>query len=122
MNKLIKVDSREFLNAVPVRAVEHELKNGTVVLLRPKYVKGFLGRYLQPRLRAKFFRVRLDDMGSAMWTAIDGTKTLGQIADILREKFGDDIEPRYERCSRFIFSLYQGAMIGFEPEHGPKEK
>lgn len=101
-----------YLDCVPNRAVQHELdENGRVILLRPKWVKGLLAKYLQPRLSRPFFRVKLDLIGAAIWNAIDGVRTIHELADLLYEEFGDEIEPRYERCARFIHSLQEGAMI-----------
>jgi hypothetical protein len=85
------------------------------VLLRPKFIKGPLAWWLQPRIKRKYFRVKLDDLGTATWAAIDGERTVGQIADFLYERFGEEVEPRYERCARFIHSLAQGAMVELRP-------
>lgn len=105
-----------YLEYVPRRTIDHEEgEDGRLILLRPKFVKGPLARWLQPRIKRKHFRVRLDDLGSATWRAIDGRRTVGQIADLLYEEFGERIEPRYERMSMFIDSLAKGAMITFEP-------
>ena len=107
-----KAGAVNYLNCVPSRRIEHEEdEDGRIILLRPKFMKGILSKYLQPKIKAKFFRVRLDDVGSATWAAIDGTRTVGEIADSLYEQFGEAVEPRYERCSKFVYSLYQGAMI-----------
>lgn len=108
-----------YLDLVPRRTIQHEVgDDGRFVLLRPKYMTGLLARFLQPRLRAKHFRVQLDDIGTATWDAIDGARTVGQIADVLGEKFGARVEPRYERCARFIQSLHKGAMVTLAPLEG----
>lgn len=105
-----------YLDHVPRRSIGHEeTEDGQLVLLRPKFIKGPLARWLQPRIKRKFFRVRLDEVGTATWQAIDGNRNVGEIADLLYEQFGERIEPRYERMSRFIDSLAKGAMVTFEP-------
>jgi len=104
-----------YLDCVPRRAVEHETDgDGRTVLLRPKFIKGPLARWLQPRIERKHFRVRLDEVGAATWEAIDGRRTVGEIAEILKDRFGDRVEPCYERCSMFVRSLDRGAMITLE--------
>jgi hypothetical protein len=101
-----------YLDRVPARAVGHEEgAEGRLVLLRPKFMTGPLARLLQPRIPKQHFRVRLDDIGTAVWKLIDGERNVGQIADALVEPLGDRIEPRYERVSRFIHSLHKGSMI-----------
>jgi len=109
-----------YLDRVPKRNVDFEEgEGGRLVLLRPKFMTGPFARWLQPRLPRKFFRVKLDDVGSTVWRSIDGARTVGEIAEILFAEFGERVEPRYERCSKFVHSLHQGAMIAFvEPGDG----
>jgi hypothetical protein len=105
-----------YLEHVPRRNIDHEEgEDGRLVLLRPKYMSGPLARWLQPRIKRKHFKVKLDDLGTATWRAIDGKRNVGEIADLLFEEFGERIEPRYERMSMFIDSLYKGKMVTFEP-------
>ena len=104
-----------YLDYIPKRAVDSETgDDGRIILLRPKFMKGPLAKYLQPHLKRKFFRVSLDEFGSATWEAIDGVRTVGQIADLLFEHFGDAVEPRYERCAKFVGSLHRGAMVSLQ--------
>lgn len=118
-----KNESNNYLDNVPRRTISHEDgENDCLVLLRPKFMKGLLAKYLQPHIKHPYYRVRLDEIGSSTWQAIDGERTVGEIADLLYESFGERVEPRYERCSRFIHSLHQGKMVtlGAENTH-PKE-
>ncbi|MDD5305689.1 MAG: PqqD family protein [Deltaproteobacteria bacterium] len=104
--------SENYLDRVPRRNVDFEEDgDGRLVLLRPKFMSGPLARWLQPRLPRRFFRVKLDDVGAAVWQSIDGARNVGDIAEILFEKFGERVEPRYERCARFVRSLENGAMV-----------
>jgi hypothetical protein len=104
-----------YLDEIPARNVDHEVADGGLyVLLRPKFMTGPLARLLQPHLPRRHFRVKLDDLGSAVWELVDGARNVGQIADALAERLGERIEPRYERVSKFVHSLHQGAMIRLE--------
>jgi hypothetical protein len=111
-----------YLDNVPQRTVaSEEGEGGLLVLLRPKFMTGPFARLLQPRIPKKFFRVQLDDVGSCVWRSIDGARTVGEIAELLFAEFGERVEPRYQRCSRFVHSLHQGAMIAFvEPPDAGK--
>jgi hypothetical protein len=103
-----------YLDRVPKRNVDFEEgEGGRLVLLRPKFMSGPLSRWLQPKLPKKFFRVKLDDIGTTVWRSIDGARTVGEIAEILFAEFGERVEPRHERCAKFIHSLDRGAMITF---------
>ena len=103
-----------YLDNVPVQRVGHEVgENGLLILLRPKFMRGPLAWWLQPRLRSRHFRVKLDEIGSAAWPLIDGKRTILEISDLIYEKLGDRVEPRYERVSRFIGELRRGGMVAF---------
>lgn len=103
---------KNYLDLVPTRTIDCEQQeDGKLVLLRPKWTRGLLARLLQPHIRYKHFRVQLDEIGSVTWEAIDGRRTVGQISDLLHDRFGDRVEPRYERCSRFIEQLHRGDML-----------
>ena len=112
-----------YLDNVPRRTVASEVDaQGLAVLLRPKFLKGPFARLLQPHLPKKFFRVQLDDVGTLVWDSIDGARTVGDIAELLFARFGERVEPRHERCSKFVHSLHQGAMIAFVEAPGGAEK
>jgi hypothetical protein len=104
-----------YLDNVPSRAIDHEEgDDGRLTLLRPKFTRGPLAWWLQPRMKYKYFKVRLDDIGTATWQAIDGERSVGQIADLLYEEFGERIEPRYDRLSQFIDTLARSSMVTLE--------
>ena len=116
-----KAQTKNYLDNIPKRAIRHEDdEDDCLVLLRPKFMKGFLAKYLQPQIKHPYYRVRLDEIGSSTWKAIDGERTVGDIADLLYERFGERVEPRYERCSRFIHSLHQGKMVTLGDESPPE--
>ncbi len=103
-----------YLDNVPVQRVGHEAgENGLLILLRPKFMRGPFAWWLQPRLRSRHFRVKLDEVGSAAWPLIDGKRSILEIAELLHEKLGERVEPRYERVSSFIAELRRGGMVGF---------
>ncbi|MBW2277637.1 MAG: PqqD family protein [Deltaproteobacteria bacterium] len=112
-----------YLDYVPRRSIDHEEgDDGKLVLLRPKFMSGPLAKLLQPRITDKHLKVKLDDLGTATWRAIDGKRNVGQIADLLFEEFGDQIEPRYDRMSRFIDSLAKSKMVTFESRAPAKQE
>ncbi len=90
------------------------------MLLRPKFAGGLFAKILQPHIKIKYFRVRLDAFGSKTWELIDGERSVGAIADLLYEAFGDPIEPRYERLSKFIHSLHRGAIVALEQKQSTR--
>ncbi|MBW4841588.1 MAG: PqqD family protein [Paenibacillaceae bacterium] len=46
--------------------------------------------------------VHMDELGSEVVTRCNGTHTVGEIAEAIRAKFGEDAEPLMPRLSKFI--------------------
>ncbi len=70
--------------------------------------------------RPKISHIDLDEYGSFVWKLIDGEKNVGDIALLLKEKYGDNAEPLYNRLvkymqilrnNRFVYFKYQGKII-----------
>ena len=58
-------------------------------------------------------RLRLDELGSFAWRSLDGRVTVGQLADAVRERFGDSAEPVEQRLGRFVRDLRREQLLGF---------
>jgi hypothetical protein len=102
---------------IPVRKFEFEKsENELVTILIPKFTNKFLVQYLMPRLKYPFIKIKLDEIGSAVWNEIDGKKKVGEIADILEKKFGEKIQPIEERLSKFFTQLKLHQFIDFIKE------
>ncbi len=96
----------------PQRAVAwEEGENGRVIILVPKFRNRFLVQWLLPLLRSQYFRVKLDDLGSAIWRQCDGTTTVAAMGDSLLRQFGEQAEPVYERIGTFIRRLEKGSLL-----------
>lgn len=110
-----KKRSREVPNLFDLkleRAVEWENgENGRAVLLVPKFRRGLLARYLQPRLKRPYYRIKLDELGTFIWRQCDGTRTVKEVADSLREAHGDQLEQFYERTGLFIQILLKNRYV-----------
>jgi len=103
------------LDLIPEQKVKFEqLNNGKIILLKPKFKKKFLVKYLQPKLSKPNYKIKLDRFGSFVWTHCDGKNTVEQIGNLLKEKFQDDIEPVYDRLAVFIQSLARYRFIEYK--------
>lgn len=60
------------------------------------------------RIAQKLFRkpkvsyVHLDAFGSFLWSMMDGEKNLIALGEMLKERFGNEAEPLYERLAQFM--------------------
>lgn len=107
-------EAPNLLDLKPARRVEWEdVGEDRVVLLVPKFSHRFWVKWLLPRLRKPFFRVKLDEYGTLVWKLCDGETTVLEIGEQMRERFGDDAEPLYDRLAVFIKRLERGDLLLF---------
>jgi hypothetical protein len=96
---------------VPVRLSDSLEDGGRVVVLAPRF-QNRLGKGLVRLVkRDQSFRVRLDEFGSEAWRAIDDERTVGEIADMMRARFGDRAEPAEERLAEFLRRLHNAGVV-----------
>lgn len=101
-----------YLTTIPSRKVDFEqTDDGGVVLLRPRKLGGAFGKLLGPRLPARFDRIRLDDIGAAIWTLIDGSTSVREIARAVEARLGETLEERDHRVSLFVSTMHRNGMI-----------
>jgi hypothetical protein len=97
---------RNLLDLKPARRLEWEdLEDDRVALLVPRFTHPFWVKHFVPRLKSPHIRVKLDAYGSHLWRQCDGETTVEAIGVRMKEKFGEGIEPLYERMGRFIARL-----------------
>ncbi len=85
--------------------------DGGAVLLVPRFRKGPLARWLQPKLRRPHIRVRLDEFGSFVWRTLDGGTPFQQVVEAMRTHFGEKIEPADERLQKFLTILVKDKFV-----------
>jgi hypothetical protein len=105
--------SNEFFYQIPVQNIEWETDPETnlVVLKKPKFKNRLLKKYLLPRLENRYFRIKLDKIGTFVWYRIDGKNTINDIANALEQQLGDEVRPIHERLVKFISSLSRSQFI-----------
>lgn len=102
---------------IPIRKFEFEKSdNDMVTILIPKFTNKFLVQHLMPRLKYPYIKIKLDEIGSAVWLEIDGKKSVGEIAENLEARFGEKIQPIEERLSKFLTQLKMHQFIDFKKE------
>ena len=85
-------------------------ERGNVVLEVKRFKRPWsrkLGYFLDFKLRRK---VRLDDRGTAVWTLMDGTRTMGRIGEVIEARFGPD-ENLYPRLADFLQMLEINGLV-----------
>ncbi|NJE03904.1 PqqD family protein [Thermococcus sp. MV11] len=103
----------EYMNLVPVRNEKVELRKieGKYYLMVPMESKlDFLAR----KLHGEYRRIELDEMGAYTWELCDGRRTVKEIGKALKARFGEEVEPLYERLMTFLFELRKRYLIEFK--------
>jgi hypothetical protein len=59
--------------------------------------------------------LRLDDLGSFVWRQCDGSATVREIADRVRDRFGGDPETTLDRLVQFMRRLTRADTLTFIP-------
>jgi hypothetical protein len=103
------------LEVVPVRVAEAErAEDGRVVILRPLPTGTWPRRWLDRLLyEMSTKRIRLDVLGSAAWYAMDGKRTVGEVAQVLRAEFGEEADEAEERLSRLVTAFRSQEFVAF---------
>ena len=94
----------------------------TVILLYPKFRNKLLVKFLLPRMKKPDWKIRLDEFGSWVWQRCDGRATVREIAEGMREHFGEKVEPVYDRLGLFFKKLESDQFIQYEnlpPKNDP---
>ena len=103
--------SQEFLALEPKRLLKWEMdSDGRAVLLRPKFGSGLLGRILLSWFGSSHYRIRLDEVGTAIWVCLDGETPLVTVLSELK-KFGSRVEPAEERLRMFVDDMIRKKLI-----------
>jgi len=94
----------------PLRKAETD-GEGIVTVYVPRFGSGRLGRILTRIFRSKDITVRLDSVGSFVWNRCDGHRSLFSIGTEMKESFGEEVEPVFDRLVLFIRQMERGKLI-----------
>ena len=76
--------------------------------------KGFFNKVAQRFFKKpKISYIHLDEFGSFVFKQIDGKKDITEIGALVKENFGDEAEPLYERLSKYISILNSYGFVTF---------
>ncbi|MFH1049802.1 MAG: PqqD family protein [bacterium] len=109
-----KKKEHNYLVLTPVRNREHEEReDGMVNVLIPRFKSEFAKKFFTKAVKTPNIKANLDEFGTATWLLIDGQKNVEEIGKGLIEKFGETIEPVYDRLTRFLTNLHRYNFISF---------
>ena len=103
------------MGSIPERLLDWEKDSASerAVLLVPRFRKGLLKKWLQPKLKKPFMKVKLDEIGTFVWEQCDGKTKVEDIASALGQKFGDRVQPAEDRLKLFFGTMYRSDFIRY---------
>jgi len=108
------------LKLIPIQNIGSEKDDeGLVSLLKPKIQIPFLAKRLLHRMKRPYYKVKLDKVGSHFWEHCNGQNSIEKIAALQKQKFGDNVEPIYERLGKFLHVLERHKFIRIKQEEDP---
>lgn len=114
MGRKRKKGEINLLELIPCRMIEYDMNEDVIVTLKaPRFKSNFMRKWLQPRLKRPFLRVELDEIGSSVWMLCDGNRKVRDIAEVVQKRFGDKIEPCYDRLGSFFQQLEHARFISY---------
>lgn len=105
------------LDCTPIREPDlkwTENENGTITLHRVH--TSFIDRLIHTVTRKPLRQthITLEEFGTFLWKNMDGRKTLRELANMVKEEFGEKAEPLYPRLEKYMVSLKQNRLIFWE--------
>lgn len=99
-----KNQQKNYLDLIPVRAsgLAWNRDDEDIVVLEVENT-GVFNRIAQKCFkRPKVTKVHMERFGSFLWPLIDGERTVKELADLLKERFGEEAEPLYPRVAKYM--------------------
>jgi hypothetical protein len=101
------------LELKPVRSCRWAKEEECVSLVVPRFRFSLLRKWLLPRLKKPYYRIKLDAVGTLVWEACDGRNTVREIGEKLRSRFGEKVAPVYDRLELFLSQLERNSFIEY---------
>lgn len=103
-----------YLEYVPVVNPENtwDVKEDTGLVTIHMTNRGFYNRLAQRFFHTpRVSHIDLDAYGSFLWRRIDGQRTVGQLAELMKTEFGQGAEPLYDRLVKYMQILRNNRFV-----------
>lgn len=103
---------RNLFDCQPVRTnATRGGEDGAVVVLIPRFGTNVFGRIFQRLFQRPPITLRLDEIGSVVWSLCDGRRTVHEIGGELEERFGDRVAPVYDRLAVYLHQMRRAGIV-----------
>lgn len=112
---------KNVLDLIPTRVhewveekVEGEEGEAKVKVKVPRFKSGVGKRFCRWLNKPPIYDIKLDRYSSEAWKLCDGKNSVGTIAEHLLEKFGENVEPAYERVAKLVSIMEINGLITYK--------
>jgi len=110
---------KNYLDYIPVISEKNTWSEEDGVVTIHMVHRGFYAAIAQKFFhRPRVSHIALDEMGSFIFPLIDGKRTVEDIAQLVKERFGEAAEPLYDRLVQYMRILHNNGFI----RYGEKQK
>ncbi|MFC2131853.1 PqqD family protein [Bacteroidota bacterium] len=110
-----KESEHNYLELTPIRNHEHEdREDGMINVLVPKFSSNFSKKHINKHLKYPYIKANLDEFGTETWLLMNGKTNVKEIGQKLIDKFGEKIDPVYDRLTKFLTELHKNNFITFK--------
>lgn len=110
-----KKNEQNYLDFVPliVSGLSWTTDKDTMVVVDMENT-GFYNRLAQKLFhKPKVSHIKLDELGTFIWNQIDGKRTVLEISELVKARFGNKAEPLLERLIKFLEILRSNHWIEY---------
>lgn len=109
---MAKKPQENYLDYIPVISNKNTWSEESGIVTVHMVHRGFYASIAQKVFhRPRVSHIALDEQGSFIFPLIDGKRTVGDIALLVKEKFGDKAEPLYDRLVQYMQILRNNGFI-----------
>ncbi len=113
-----ELNKKNLLDLTPIHAVDWvRNEDGTISLWQPKTRNRLLKLLIKRLGKGLYYNVKLDRFGSFVWERCNGRLKIEEIALSLKQEFGEDVDPVYERLGMFFHILNHYKLIRYIETH-----
>lgn len=108
-------DKYNLLDIIPCKA-EHiitEWEGELAVIAFPRFKSKWATKYLLPKRMSPLIRVRLEEHGTAVWSLIDGKRTVRDIINLMAEHFGETANYQ-SRVTTYLTQLQKDGFVKYK--------
>ncbi len=108
-------ETKNILDMLPKRAYdwEEDEKKGTIIVKVPRFRTRLGKKFCSLIKKEQTYNVKLDDKNSFIWKLCDGKRSVREIAKSVLEKYGDEVQPVYQRVGELFNIMESNGLITY---------